>query len=83
MIIDTHCHLDDERFHEDVDAVIQKAYEQGVRGIIIPGADIDDLGHAQELAHRYEHIYFAAGIHPYHHEQYDEKILRNFLKDDK
>jgi len=83
MIIDTHCHLDDERFHEDVDAVIQKAYEQGVRGIIIPGADIGDLGHAQELAHRYEHIYFAAGIHPYHHEQYDEKILRNFLKDDK
>lgn len=83
MIIDTHCHLDDARFRDDVDTVIQKAYEQGVQGIIIPGADIDDLGYAQELAHRYEHIYFAAGIHPYHHEQYDEKILRTFLKDEK
>lgn len=83
MIIDTHCHLDDARFRDDVDAVIEKAYEQGVQGIIIPGADIDDLGYAQELAHRYEHIYFAAGIHPYHHEQYDEKILRTFLKDEK
>lgn len=83
MIIDTHCHLDDARFRDDVDAVIQKAYEQGVQGIIIPGADIDDLGYAQELAHRYEHIFFAAGIHPYHHEQYDEKILRTFLKDEK
>lgn len=83
MIIDTHCHLDDARFRDDVDAVIQKAYEQGVQGIIVPGADINDLGYAQELAHRYEHIYFAAGIHPYHHEQYDEKILRTFLKDEK
>ena len=59
MIIDTHCHLDDARFREDVDAVIEKAYKQGVQGIIIPGADIDDLGYAQELSHRYEHIYFA------------------------
>jgi TatD DNase family protein len=27
--------------------------------------------------------FFAAGIHPYHHEQYDEKILRSFLSDEK
>ncbi|WP_263831791.1 TatD family hydrolase [Sulfurospirillum oryzae] len=83
MVIDTHCHLDDVSFREDVDAVITRAYEQGVRGIIIPGADSDDLCYAQELSHRYEHIFFAAGIHPYHHEQYDEKKLRSFLQDEK
>ena len=83
MIIDTHCHLDDIQFKDDVDDVIQNAYEKGVKGIIIPGADINDLSHAQELSHRYEHIFFAAGIHPYHHEQYDEKILRTFLEDEK
>lgn len=83
MIIDTHCHLDDVRFRDDVDTVIKNAYEKGVQGIVIPGADIEDLSYAQELSHRYEHIFFAAGIHPYHHEQYDEKILRSFLKDEK
>ena len=83
MIIDTHCHLDDARFREDVDEVIAKAYEKGVQGIIIPGADSDDLEYAQELAHRYEHIFFAAGIHPYNHAQYDEKKLRSFLEDEK
>lgn len=83
MIIDTHCHLDDTRFRDDVDTVIKNAYEKGIQGIIIPGADIDDLGYAQELSHRYEHVFFAAGIHPYHHEQYDEKILRSFLSDEK
>ena len=83
MIIDTHCHLDDARFRDDVEDVIKNAYEQGVQGILIPGADIEDLSYAQELSHRYSHIFFAAGIHPYHHEQYDEKILRSFLSDEK
>jgi len=83
MIIDTHCHLDDARFREDVDTVVKNAYDKGVQGIIIPGADIEDLSYARELSHRYEHVFFAAGIHPYHHEQYDEKILRTFLNDEK
>jgi len=83
MIIDTHCHLDDEQFQEDCDAVIQRAWEDGIKGIIIPGANINDLSRAQTLSHRYTHIFFAAGIHPYHHDQYDEAILRDFLTDEK
>ncbi len=83
MIIDTHCHLDDEQFQNDCDAVIQRAWEDGIKGIIIPGANINDLSRAQALSHRYTHIFFAAGIHPYHHDQYDETILRDFLSDEK
>lgn len=83
MIIDTHCHLDDVQFENDIDEVISRAYENGVKGIIIPGADIHDLPRAQALAHRYEHIFFAAGVHPYHHDDYDETILRAYLKDPK
>jgi TatD DNase family protein len=83
MIIDTHCHLDDKRYEEDLDAVIDRAWQRGVEGIIIPGADIEDLKRAQAIAHAYEHVFFAAGIHPYHHTQYDENILIEFLKDPK
>ncbi len=83
MIIDTHCHLDDERYVDDVDVVIQRAYNVGVRGIIIPGADSKDLERAQALAHRYEHVFFAAGVHPYHHHEYDEERLKYFLEDEK
>lgn len=83
MIIDTHCHLDDASFRDDVDEVIKNAYDKGVQGIIIPGADIEDLSYAQALSHRYQHVFFAAGIHPYHYEQYDEKVLRSFLSDEK
>ena len=83
MIIDTHAHLDDERYFEDLDDVIENAKANGVEGVLIPGADIDDLKRAREIAHANENIYFAAGVHPYHHEQYDEKILREFLEDEK
>ncbi len=83
MIIDTHAHLDDERYNEDLDNVLANAKKNGVEGILIPGADINDLKKAQEIAHSNENIYFAAGVHPYHHEQYDEKILTEFLKDEK
>lgn len=83
MIIDTHAHLDDERYFEDLDEVINNAKESGVGGVLIPGADINDLGRAQKIAHENDNIYFAAGVHPYHHEQYNEEVLLGFLKDEK
>ena len=76
MIIDTHCHLDDSAYENDLEAVIQRRLEAGVGGILIPGADIHDLDRAQSIAHTYENIFFAAGVHPYHHSEYNEKILR-------
>ncbi|MDA7848333.1 TatD family hydrolase [Sulfurospirillum sp.] len=83
MIIDTHAHLDDERYNEDLDEVLINAKGNGVEGVLIPGADINDLKKAQKIAHENENIYFAAGVHPYHCEQYDEVILRGFLEDEK
>jgi TatD DNase family protein len=83
LIIDTHCHLDDERYNGDLDEVIQRAQDCGVRGILIPGADINDLPKAKDIAYRYDNIFFAAGVHPYHHFDFDSEILEKFLKDEK
>ena len=83
MIIDTHCHLDDTQFVDDLEAVISRAQEKNIRYIVIPGANSDDLPRAREIAHKYPHIYFAAGVHPYHKEQYNESLLRKYLKDEK
>lgn len=83
MIIDTHTHLDDKRYLKDLDDVIKRANQGGVRGFLIPGADINDLPRAKEIAYKYPNIYFAAGVHPYNIDEYDEKVLREFLKDDR
>ena len=79
MIIDTHIHLDDERYREDMDEVLQRAKQGGVEKYIIPGADITTLKRAVELAEQYESIYFSVGIHPYDKEQYDEETLEHYI----
>lgn len=71
MIIDTHIHLDDPRYEEDFDAMMERAEAAGVARFVIPGADSDSLGRAVALAERYEHIYFAVGIHPYDMQKHD------------
>ena len=81
MIIDTHCHLDDERYKDDLDEVINRAIEHDVKGFVIPGADIKDLPRAKEIAYKYKNTYFAAGVHPYNLEEFDEDVLRNYLQD--
>jgi TatD DNase family protein len=68
MIIDTHIHLDDERYRDDFDAMLQRSRDAGVEAFIIPGAHPSTLSRAVELCEIYEDIYFAVGVHPYDRE---------------
>jgi len=79
MIIDSHCHLDDERYDDDIDEVIKRAKEQGVERFIIPGADPRTLKRAVELSEEYDEIYFAVGVHPYDAENYDKNFLEPYI----
>lgn len=65
MIIDTHIHLDDERYRDDFEEMMERALSAGVEKFIIPGADPSTLKRAIELCEQYENIYFAVGVHPY------------------
>jgi TatD DNase family protein len=65
MIIDTHVHLDDKRYIDDLDEVLKRAREGGVERFIIPGADPVNLTRAIEIAESNSDIYFAIGVHPY------------------
>ncbi|WP_457743961.1 TatD family hydrolase [Sulfurimonas sp.] len=71
MIIDTHIHLDDEKYREDLDDVLKRAKAGGVERFIIPGADVSTLDRAVEIAEKYDNVYFAVGVHPYDLEGFD------------
>ena len=64
---DSHCHLDEARFTEDRDAVIQRALDAGVGCMITIGAS--DGMHANydavELATRHPQVFATVGIHPH------------------
>lgn len=83
MIIDTHCHLDDMKYNGDLDEVIKRAESNNILGFLIPGADIEDIARAREISHKYKNIYYAAGIHPYQVDGYEESVLREYLKDER
>ncbi|RXI25511.1 TatD family hydrolase [Aliarcobacter trophiarum] len=79
MIIDTHCHLDNEAYLSDIDGVIRNAKEEGVKAFLIPGADFDTLPRAIELSEKYSEVFFAVGTHPYDIDKYDEKIIEKYV----
>jgi TatD DNase family protein len=80
MIIDTHCHLDNTCYGDDLDHVLDNAQQHGVNKFIIPGADPQTLERAVMLSESYEDIYFAVGVHPYDAKNYDIAMLEKFVK---
>jgi len=79
MIIDTHCHLDDNRYIDDIKDVISRAKDGGVEKFIIPSADPDTLSRAVALAEEFPEIYFAVGVHPYDVDKYNKDFLEAFV----
>jgi TatD DNase family protein len=64
MLIDTHAHLDYTDYDPDRAAVIARAAEAGVTGIISIGTRLDSSARAVELAENFPNIRATVGIHP-------------------
>jgi TatD DNase family protein len=75
MLIDTHCHLDFERFDTDREAVLQRAHEAGVRAIIVPALDLQNCAEVLALARRYSSVYAAVGVHPNSSADWQEAMI--------
>jgi len=83
MIIDTHIHLDDERYRDDLDDVLNRAREGGVKQFIIPGADPKTLTRAIEIAEKNDDVYFSVGVHPYDLDSFDGLNFEAFVSHEK
>lgn len=80
MLFDSHAHLNDIKFDKDREQVIKRAFEQGVKLIMNPGADYESSVSAIELAEKYDFIYAAVGIHPHDAKSLDDEML-NLIKE--
>jgi TatD DNase family protein len=63
-VIDTHCHLDAARFDEDRDAVLTRAWDAGLTGILVPGVAPDEWEPLLALARGEKRLKVGLGIHP-------------------
>ena len=65
MLVDSHAHVDDERFDADREEVVARASAAGVSLIINVGADMASSARSVALAGKYPGIYAAVGMHPH------------------
>ncbi|MEM7699770.1 MAG: TatD family hydrolase [Verrucomicrobiota bacterium] len=69
MLIDTHAHLNSQRFDGEIEQLLGKAAESGVEKVVSIACDLEDSIANLELARKYREILPTVGIHPlYVHE---------------
>ena len=64
MLIDTHCHLNDEAFASNVCEIVNNAKARGIKKMVVIGYNEISSFKAVEIANQYEGIYAAIGVHP-------------------
>ncbi|MEZ5306902.1 MAG: TatD family hydrolase [Pyrinomonadaceae bacterium] len=82
MYIDSHCHIDGERFQDDIEDVVNRALESGVEAMLNVGTGSPKDRSFEEtvgLTERFPSIYGAVGIHPHDASEYDESVERRLL----
>lgn len=77
MLTDTHCHLDFNKFDDDRDAVIQRAFEAGVERILIPSLELESSKAVVRLANSHPNLFAAVGFHPTELDGWDDESIRN------
>ena len=70
-LIDSHAHLQSDRFDGDREAVLERARSAGVERLLVPGWDEPSSEAALELVARWPWLDAAAGIHPHDAERSD------------
>ncbi len=71
-LVDSHCHVNADRFGDDAEGVLDAAREAGVERILVPGWNVASCERARQLADRVEWIDIAVGIHPHDAAKVDE-----------
>lgn len=78
MLIDSHAHLDDERFDGDRDILIKSLKSNKLELVINIGADFQSSINSIELAKKYDNIYASIGVHPHSASEVTEETLDKF-----
>lgn len=80
--VDSHCHVDSERFDEDRDAAIERARNAGVVAMLVVGTGdphAGEIDRAVKVAERHPDVYAAVGVHPHDSKLYDDLAERHLV----
>ena len=78
-MIDSHCHIDHEPLLSDLDNVIQRSKDIGIKKILTISTSIESFYRVKKIVHKDNMIFGTIGIHP--HEADNNKINLEFIID--
>ena len=78
-LVDTHCHIDSERYDEDRENIL-KEMEENLEFAVNIGYDLESSQRSIELAEKHDFIYAVVGVHPTDINGYDD-ILEKKLEE--
>jgi TatD DNase family protein len=83
-LFDSHCHLDDRSYKDDLESVVKRADEAGLKAMMVVGTGLQSSRRAIKISHMFDGLYASVGIHPHDAEHCDEEKLtqlRRLAKD--
>lgn len=77
-MIDTHCHIDDPQYADELETFIRIQQENGVEQILVPGVDSSSVESVMAICRRFPNYLFPAmGLHPENvKEDWKEQLLK-------
>jgi len=75
--IDTHTHLDDKQYINDLDSVLTDAMAAGVSGMVNIGYCPERWATTLALAERYPLVRYALGLHPGNADEWSESLMED------
>tara|TARA_Y100000590_G_scaffold452296_1_gene595222 strand:- start:127 stop:909 length:783 start_codon:yes stop_codon:yes gene_type:complete len=87
MIIDSHCHLDFDPLNKNLDKVLSRANDVGIKCFLTICTEDSSFKKILNILKKYQNVYGTYGIHPHeaklHKNLTVQKIKENLLKDKK
>jgi TatD DNase family protein len=79
QIFDSHCHLQDKRFKNEIEKVVHNAMEYGVKEILTPGWDLRSSREAVAVSEKFSNVYASCGVHPHDAKTYDQNVEKEII----
>ncbi len=83
IFVDSHCHIDGERFDVDRDEVVQRAKDAGVKMMLTVGTGNPhdgEIERAVRCAEKYENVFASVGVHPHDAKLYDDAAEAHLIE---
>ena len=78
-MIDSHCHLDHEPLYSNINDVIKRSKQIGLKKILTISTNLNSFENIKKIIELDEMIYGSIGIHP--HETSDDRMEKEFIID--